>query len=162
MPTEIPGICTRRAKEEDAPGILVCLREAFEEFRSRYTPQAFLDTVLTAETLQVRLKEMNVFVAVNSANHVVGTIACTVLGSGEGHLRGMAVMPSMRGSGLAAQLLGQAERELLTQGCVRVTLDTTDPLERAMRFYEKRAYRRSGRTSDFFGMPLIEYEKSLP
>jgi hypothetical protein len=30
-----------------------------------------------------------------------------------------------------------------------------------MRFYERHGYRRSGRISDFFGMPLIEYVKVL-
>jgi len=28
-----------------------------------------------------------------------------------------------------------------------------------MRFYEKHGYRRSGKVSDFFGMPLVEYVK---
>ena len=125
MQTQIPEICVRKAKDEDAPGILKCLREAFEEFRSRYTPQGFLDTVLTAETLRVRRETMNVFVAVNSANEVLGTIACGVVSPEEGHLRGMAVLPSIRGNGVAAQLLRQAEQEMLSRGCARVTLDTT-------------------------------------
>jgi len=30
-----------------------------------------------------------------------------------------------------------------------------------MRFYEKHGYRRSGKVSDFFGMPLVEYAKPL-
>ena len=162
MLTEIPGICIRKAKDEDAPGILACLGEAFEEFRNRYTPDAFLDTVLTMKALRERLERMSVFVAVNSAGEIVGTIACNALSSEEGHLRGMAVLPSMRGNGAAAQLLRQAEAELRLRGCNRVTLDTTEPLERAMRFYEKNGYRRSGRISGFFGMPLIEYQKTLP
>jgi len=162
LQTQIPEICVRKAKDEDAPGILACLREAFEEFRSQYTPQGFLDTVLTAETLRVRRETMNVFVAVNSANEVLGTIACGVVSPEEGHLRGMAVLPSIRGNGVAAELLRQAEQEMLSRGCARVTLDTTEPLERAMRFYEKRGYRKSERISDFFGMPLIEYQKALP
>lgn len=162
MLTEFPEICIRMAKSEDAPEILACLREAFEEFRNRYTPQAFVDTVLTMESLRKRGEKMSVFVAVNSTGEVVGTIACQVLSSGEGHLRGMAVLPPMRGNGVAVQLLRRAEAELRLRGCIRVTLDTTEPLERAMRFYEKNGYRRSGRVLDFFGMPLIEYQKPLP
>lgn len=162
MQTQVSGICIRKAKEEDALGVLACLREAFEEFRSQYTAEGFLDTVLTTETLHSRLERMSVFVAVDSANRVVGTIACNALRSGEGHLRGMAVLPSMRGKGIAAQLLNQAETELRLHGCACVTLDTTEPLDRAMRFYERNGYRRSGRVSDFFGMPLIEYQKLFP
>lgn len=153
-------ISIRKARSEDAPGILACLREAFEEFRERYTPEAYVDTVLTPLALRERLEKMSIFVAVNSANQIVGTIACNVVGAEEGHLRGMAVLPSMRGSGIAAKLLSHAEAELRSHKCTRVTLDTTEPLERAMRFYEKHAYRRSGKVSDFFGMRLTEYEKS--
>ena len=47
------------------------------------------------------------------------------------------------------------------QGAVKMSLDTTYPLERAMQLYERRGYRRSGVVCDFFGMPLLEYVKSL-
>jgi len=161
MQAQAPIISIRKATKRDAQGILACLRAAFEEFREAYTPDAFLDTVLTAETLQERLKTMSVFVAVNSDDEVIGTIACNVASAGEGHLRGMAVSPSMRGSGIAAQLLNHAESELRRKNVERITLDTTEPLQRAMRFYEKHGYRRSGRFGDFFAMPLIEYQKKL-
>jgi hypothetical protein len=42
-----------------------------------------------------------------------------------------------------------------------VSLDTTEPLRRAMRFYERNGYQRSGKVTDFFGMTLIEYIKEL-
>jgi N-acetylglutamate synthase-like GNAT family acetyltransferase len=100
---QTPAISIRQASPEDAPGILACLREAFGEFQNRYTPAGFLDTLLTAETLRECLETMSVFVAVDAASRVVGTIACGVMGSEEGHLRGMAVLPSMRGNGIAAQ-----------------------------------------------------------
>lgn len=161
MPVQASTIFLRKATNEDAPGILACLLEAFEEFRDRYTPRGFLDTVLTPETLQERLEKMTIFVAINPTNRIVGTIACSVVSRGEGHLRGMAVLPSMRGTGVAAQLLSNAETELRSRHCRHVTLDTTKPLERAMHFYEKHGYQRSGNISDFFGMPLFEYHKSF-
>ena len=161
MTPQASSVIIRKAKKEDAPKILACLREAFEEFRKSYTNEAFLDTVLTPETLEERLQKMSIFVAVDSACQIVGTIACGLLSSEEGHLRGMAVLPSLRGSGIAAELLRQAETELRQLRCSRVTLDTTGPLLRAMRFYEKHGYQRSGRVTDFFGMPLIEYQRFL-
>jgi hypothetical protein len=42
-----------------------------------------------------------------------------------------------------------------------VTLNTTEPLSAAMKFYEKHGYQRSGRVSDFFGMRLIGYAKQI-
>lgn len=160
MQAQVSTISIRNARSEDAGEILTCLREAFEEFRERYTADAYLDTVLTPETLRERLEKMMVFVAVHPAGQVVGTIAASIVGSEEGHLRGMGVLPSVRGTGIAARLLSYAESEL-RWNCKRITLDTTEPLQRAMCFYEKHGYQRSGKVSGFFGMPLFEYCKLL-
>jgi GNAT superfamily N-acetyltransferase len=73
----------------------------------------------------------------------------------------MAVQPEWQGSGVAAKLLAAIEAHLHSCGCDRITLDTTSPLEPAMKFYEKNGYRRSGNVVDFFGMSLIEYVKQL-
>src|SRR5262245_32369362 len=100
---------------------------------------------------------MCVFVAV-SEGYVVGTVACAASGE-EGHLRGMAVLPDWQGSGVASALLQAAEAEIRNQHCKRVTLDTTEPLARAVRFYARHGFRLSGRVSDFFGMPLHEWVK---
>ncbi len=151
----------RKAIVADAVQILDCLSEAFAPFRGVYTPEGFLDTVLTSATLEQRLKTMTLFVALYSGGDVVGTVGCEVAASHEGHLRGMAVRLDWHGTGVAAELLERAESELVHRGCARITLDTTEPLQRAMIFYEKHGYRRSGVTRDFFGMPLFEYRKDL-
>jgi GNAT superfamily N-acetyltransferase len=150
----------RRANEGDAAGILACLGGAFEEFRGRYTLEAFADTVLSPETIRQRMKEMTIFVALDAGGAVAGTIACQAA-ENEGHLRGMAVLPQLRGGGLAQQLLERAEHWVRQHGCTRITLDTTEPLKRAMRFYERNGFRPSGKVQDFFGMPLIEYAKAV-
>jgi predicted N-acetyltransferase YhbS len=155
------GITIRKATDADAQGILECLRIAFDPYRAAYTADAFRDTVLTSETIQQRLSSMCVLVAVNDTREVVGTIACAMVNADEGHLRGMAVLPAYQGSGIAGRLLQAAEAELAARRCSRITLDTTGPLLRAVRFYEKHGYRASGRTTDFFGMPLHEYLKDL-
>ncbi len=155
------SIVIRRASAADARGILECLAAAFEPYRASYTPDAYLDTVLTEETILQRLKSMQVLVAVTPDEEVVGTLACLPSEGGEGHLRGMAVLPEWQGRGLAGKLLDTAEAELLNRGCSRITLDTTEPLGPAIRFYESHGYRRSGTITDFFGMPLHEYAKDL-
>jgi ribosomal protein S18 acetylase RimI-like enzyme len=155
------GITIRKATQADAQAILACLGAAFEPYRNGYAPAAFTDTVLTPETIQQRLDSMCIFVAVNEAGDIVGTIASSVIGEGEGHLRGMAVLPAWQGRGAAEKLLRAAEDELSERKCSRITLDTTEPLQRAMRFYERHGYRRSGNVTDFFGMPLHEYVRDL-
>jgi GNAT superfamily N-acetyltransferase len=152
----------RPAHTEDAAAILQCLRAAFEPYRSQYTPQAWLDTVMTTGALLQRLSSMTVFVAFDTQGNLVGTIGGAVVSSSEGHLRGMAVPPEGHGRGIAQRLLEAMEKHLLAKGSTRISLDTTEPLQRAMRFYEKNGYRHTGKITDFFGMPLIEYAKSFP
>ena len=156
----------RKAASIDSAGILACLRAAFEPYRDSYTPEAFIDTVLTPQTIEERFRSMCLFVAVSKSGEIVGTIGCQVVASEvgqekEGHIRGMAVLPGWQGSGVATQLLNAVESELRNQGCSRISLDTTQPLRQAMRFYEKNSFERSGRVTSFFGMPLFEYVKRL-
>jgi GNAT superfamily N-acetyltransferase len=159
--TNTLSVSITRATLYDSDGILRCLRAAFEPYRAQYTPVGYEDTVMTSETLRKRIEDMTVLIARNEAGLVLGTIGAAVRGV-EGHIRGMAVLPSSQGAGLADRLLETIERELTRAGCSRVTLDTTAPLTRAIRFYERNGYVRSGAVSDFFGMPLYEYEKWLP
>ena len=128
-------------------------------YRSDYTPKAFADTVLDPEATRLRMRDMSLFVAV-SFGETVGTIGCRANGR-EGHVRGMAVLPSWQGTAVASALLRTVESELRGNGCEYITLDTTAPLVRAMRFYERHGFSSSGRVSDFFGMRLYEYSKVL-
>ena len=150
----------RQATTEDVGAILHCLRAAFEPYRQLYSAEAFADTTLTVETLLRRLAEMTVLVAC-SDSHIVGTVAFHRLDAATGHFRGMAVLPQWQSIGVAQRLLAELEHRLKALACSRVTLDTTGPLERAIHFYERNGYRRSGKIADFFGMPLYEYEKLL-
>lgn len=152
----------RRATSEDAAGVLACLAAAFEPFREQYSPAGFADSALTPSTIGARLASMSVFVAVDAAGEVVGTVGCHVLAeTGDGHFRGMAVLPAWQGRGVADALLAAVEDELRRLGCARVTLCTTAPLQRAIRFYERHGYRSTGKVGDHFGMPLYEYAKPL-
>jgi len=149
----------RRAQVTDAEAIVGCLSAAFAQHRDDYTAGAYADTVLNSDGVRWRLQEMCLFVAI-SDGEIVGTIGCMANGS-EGHLRGMAVLPDWQGTGVALALLRTAEAELKKNGCGYVTLDTTAPLTRTVRFYARNAYSASGRVTDFFGMPLYEYRKLL-
>lgn len=140
---------------------MACLAAAFEMYRDRYTPEGFNDTVLTPQGALRRFREMTVLVAESAGGDVIGTIAYSVGQSGEGHLRGMAVHPRSQGGGIAGHLLTAAERDLRERGCRRATLDVTIPLKRARAFYRRRGYEPTGVVTDFFGMKLLEYAKSL-
>ena len=154
------NIVVRKATPADLAGVCACLAEAFEPYRARYSPGGFADTVLTIETARRRFEHMTILVADNRGS-IVGTIGFQSGANGEGHLRGMAVLRSSQGSGIATELLAAAEAGLRDQGCTRVTLDTTRPLERAIAFYARHGYTPTGVIGDFYGMELIEYEKML-
>jgi GNAT superfamily N-acetyltransferase len=150
----------RQAREADSGGIQRCLAAAFASYREQYTPAAFADTVLNDSAIRERMRTMDILVAV-SADQIVGTVGGSLNDEQQGHLRGMAVLPQFRGTGIAAKLLSAIEDWLRIKGCKQVSLDTTLPLQTAINFYEKHGYVRSGRVTDFFGMTLIEYVKSL-
>jgi GNAT superfamily N-acetyltransferase len=152
-------VVIRKAEAADSAAISGCLEAAFARYRDQYTPGAYADTVPDAEGVRGRMREMSVLVAVFNGT-VVGTLAYMVDGS-EGHLRGMAVLPEWQGTGVASDLLAVVESELQRGGCEAITLDTTEPLRLAIRFYQRHGYSRSGRAADFFGMPLYEYRKLL-
>ena len=50
----------------------------------------------------------------------------------------MAVTPARHGQGVAGRLLEAVEDELRARGCAVATLETTEPLRRAIRFYESK------------------------
>ena len=143
-----------RAIFVDAEGILCCLRAAFEPYRTQYTPAAYEDTVMTAETVRQRIETMPILVVRNDVGLIIGTVDAAARGA-EGHIRGMAVAPSSQGRGVADQLLETIEQELRAVGCSFVTLDTTAPLARAIRIYERNGYVSSGAVSDFLGWRCI-------
>jgi GNAT superfamily N-acetyltransferase len=105
---------------------------------------------------------MSVWVAVRENQQVVGTVALKSVSRHRGHLRGMAVLPEFQGTGLASALLRTAIRAAAKNGERRVTLETTEPLERATQFYLRHGFRTSGRRRQWGGMKLIEFERAVP
>ena len=162
MLTDRPSISIRKAHAADFQGILECFQEAFAPYRGVYTSGAYDDTVVGPESLENRMATMCVFVAASASGEVVGTVACNAVSPDEGHVRGMAVRPAWHGVDVAGRLIRCVEAELRDRGCTRISLDATLPLHRAIRFYEKHGFRRSGRIRDFFGMELVEFVKTLP
>jgi len=162
VPVDAPlALEVRPATEEDLSGVLACLAGAFEPFRGRYTPEAFLHTVLDARLGHERLVAMRVWVAVEPSGTVVGTLAWGRTSTESGHLRGMAVLPKFQGSGVAQRLLDGVLSEMTGAGCRYATLRTTQPLDRAVRFYERNGFRPNGVTADFHGMVVTERRRPL-
>ena len=153
-------VAIRKAQPQDAAAVAECLESAFASFREQYTAGAYADTVLNTQGVLARMAHMSIYAAIGPDSKIVGTVAAAVV-DGTGHIRGMAVLPEWQGHSIAGQLLRVAEDHIRAAGCHRITLDTTSPLQRAIRFYDRAGYVPSGKITDFFGMPLYEYVKQL-
>jgi N-acetylglutamate synthase-like GNAT family acetyltransferase len=152
----------RKAELKDAKGIHEVILAAFEEFRSFYTPEGFADTVMSEEIALNRIKEMNLYVAIDLNGEIIGTIGWTKLSEKEGHIRGMAVHPKYQGKkSPAAALLQVVEDEARFQGCKFLSLDTTEILKRAQNFYRKSGFKETGKTGNFFGTTIYEFVKEI-
>jgi len=149
-----------RAEPEDAPAIAAVLHESFVEFEALYTPAGFAATTPGAEQIVTRMREGPVWVALRQGA-LLGTVAAVVKGESV-YIRGMAVLPSSRGSGAGAALLQHVEDWTASQGCARVFLSTTPFLSSAIRLYEGSGFRRTDEGPlDLFGTPLFTMEKNL-
>ena len=148
----------RRAVPQDAAAIAHVLRQAFAEFKALYTLGGFAATVLDKTQIQARMSEGPVWLALLSSAPV-GTVAA-VLRDGSVYIRGMAVIPSARGSGAGATLLREVEDWAGAQGRNRMFLSTTPFLDSAIRLYERFGFRRTNEVlHDLAGTPLFTMEK---
>jgi GNAT superfamily N-acetyltransferase len=78
------------------------------------------------------------------------------------YVRGMAVLPSVRGKGVGETLLRAVEAFASEHGHTILLLTTTPFLDSAIRLYERLGFSRtaSGET-DLYGTPLFTMEKRL-
>ncbi|MGP2438803.1 GNAT family N-acetyltransferase [Streptomyces sp. JW3] len=91
------------------------------------------------------------------------TVACCQLERRDGHAYfGMfAVRPGLQGAGLGKAVIAEAERQVRTEwGVPEMHMTVITAREDLIAWYERRGYRRTGRTSPFpygderFGVPL--------
>lgn len=150
----------RRAGTEDAPAIANVLHDSFLEFKPLYTEGGFLATTPGVEQILARMREGPVWIALRG-NVILGTVAAVVKGE-HLYVRGMAVLPAERGSGVGRTLLRQVEGWAKDERRSRLLLSTTPFLSSAIHLYEKFGYRQiDGGPHDLFGTPLITMEKTI-
>jgi GNAT superfamily N-acetyltransferase len=150
----------RSAVPEDAPAVASLLYASFVEFRPLYTPAGFAATAVTADEVLVRLGGGPVWVAFWE-DSLCGTVAAVARGAAL-YVRGMAVLPSVRGKGVGEALLRTAEAFAMEHGHTTLLLTTTPFLDSAIRLYERSGFSRTaGGETDLFGTPLFTMEKRL-
>jgi len=154
------SVKVRRAVPEDAPAMAIILYTSFVEFRPFYTPEAFAATAITDEEVLVRLSEGPVWAALWE-DSLCGTVAALARGAAL-YIRGMAVLPTVRGKGVGEALLKAVEAFASEQGHTTLLLTTTPFLHSAIRLYERCGFSRTAvGEADLYGTPLFTMEKRL-
>lgn len=121
---------------------LDCLAEAPAAFASTYEREATFDE----ETWRERAATSAWFVATRD-DEVVGIVAGRRDPSsppGQRHLNAMWVAPSVRGSGIAAELVGAVHDWAAADGGTEITLGVTAGNARAIAFYRKCGFAATG------------------
>jgi putative acetyltransferase len=155
-----PGVRIRRAVPDDAFTIASVLYNSFIEYEALYTTEAFAATTPTPDQIRGRMNEGPVWVALKN-DAVAGTVSAVAKGEGL-YIRGMAVDPAARGSGIGRELLGRAEEFAIQNGFKRLFLSTTPFLTRAIRLYERCGFCRGDEGPvDLAGTPLFTMVKTL-
>ena len=150
----------RLAAPEDASAIAAVLRRSFAEYESSYTAEAFNTTISTPDRIQERMSEGPIWVAVRTGK-IVGTVS-VVPYAGALYIRGMAVDPEARGSGIGRELLKRAEEFAALNGLKRLFLSTTPFLSGAIRLYESYGFVRNDEgPQELSGTPLFTMVKIL-
>jgi ribosomal protein S18 acetylase RimI-like enzyme len=155
-----PKLIIRAASLDDSPSIALVLYESFIEYKTSYTPEAFAATAVTSDQVQIRMSQGPIWVALYD-EEVVGAVS-VVPDDDALYIRGMAVIPNVRGRQIGESLLKQVERYAVAQDCRRLVLSTTPFLGSAIRLYDRLGFRRvSDETHHLFGTPLFTMEKIL-
>ncbi len=151
----------RRATIQDAEVIAEILRDAFSEFASDYTPEAFAVVTAQADEIAGRVEEGPIWVAVKD-NEIVGTVSAVPEPEWL-YIRSMAVLPSVQGLGIGGRLLDAVESYGIENGFDRLFLYTTNFSSDAIRLYEKHKFRKVRDTSgeEWYGTPGLAMDKKI-
>jgi ribosomal protein S18 acetylase RimI-like enzyme len=158
--TTTSDITIRLARDVDTADISFLLHESFAEYKSLYNPRSFAATAIPSDQVSNRIAEGPLWVAVRD-KQVVGTVS--VIPKGDTlYIRGMAVLPVVRGQRIGEQLLTTVEEFAAMGRFRRMLLSTTPFLDRAIRLYENFGFQRTSEgPHDLCGTPLFSMEKVL-
>jgi ribosomal protein S18 acetylase RimI-like enzyme len=150
----------RRATADEAAPIASVLHEAFVEYRSLYTAEAFAITTPSPAEIEQRWNEGPVWSVIRDGG-LVGTVAAVAKDDAL-YIRSMAVVPSARGQGIGKMLLVEIESFARAGGFQRMLLSTTPFLDDAIRLYQRFGFKRTGEgPHDLAGTPLFTMGKAV-
>ena len=151
----------RLAVADDAGAIAEILFDAFSQFKSNYTPEAFAVVTPPADEIVTRFDEGPMWVAVKDGE-VLGTVS--VVPEPEWlYIRSMAVRPNAQGFGIGHKLIDALEEYAIESGFDKLFLYTTYFSAGAIELYEKHGFKRGRETTadEWYGTPGLAMEKKI-
>jgi GNAT superfamily N-acetyltransferase len=100
------------------------------------------------------------WVALDTTEHVVGVVAVKETPSGALELRRFYVDSTMRGSGLAQELISVAHVWAETESYQQIVLTTSEPMTRAQAFYRRHGYDKTGESEAGVDLRLHTYTRT--
>jgi len=135
-------VTVRLAGTGDVPQILELVRETLAEFGLRFGEGSKTDEELARLPGSYEDAGGAFWVAADGAGHLLGTCGLSPVGPGTFELRKMYLRGEARGLGLGKRLLDGCVAWTRAHGGLRIVLDTTEQMTRAIRFYEANGFVR--------------------
>ena len=144
----------------DAIFITEILESAFQEFKEKYTLQAFNATVISPEEVVERMKNGIVWIA-KLKDKPIGTVSGKIINQ-TFYIQGMAVLPNSRGKRVGFSLLKTIEEYSKANNCAELLLSTTPYLTKAIKLYKDFGFKIINEAPyEFYGTPLFNMKKEL-
>ena len=156
------NITFKEAQIHEINDIHLVLSKAFEPYKKDYTNGAFNATVLTSTDIQNRIidQKYEIFVVVID-EHIIGTVSLSKKDQDQLHVRSMAVHPDYQKRGIGLFILKKINELAKRKDIKTISLDTSKPLKKAIKFYKKFGFEFTGVTKNFYGVEIYEMIKKL-
>lgn len=127
----------------DVPDVVALVRDTLAEFGLRFGDGSATDAALSGLPGSYESAGGAFWVALDGdGGGMIGTCGVAPVGGGAFELRKMYLRPVARGAGVGQRLLDEAVAWVRAHGGTSVVLDTTEAMEKAIRFYEKNGFVR--------------------
>ena len=137
------------------------LLNSFEPYRIYFTVECFSSAVLSPGEIKKRIKNniFKVYVVIIDKK-IVGT-ASILPQDDRYYLRSMAVDPNYQNKGIGLFILENISNVAEKENIRKISLESFKPLHKAIGFYEKYGFKKTGITKDLCGNEIFEMIKEL-
>lgn len=157
---EYKNLAFRKARIQEINDVRLVLSKAFEAYKKYYTNDALNATVLTPKVIKDRLlnKKYEIFVVLIN-EQIVGTVCLSMKGQDQLYIRSMAVHPDYQKRGVGLFILKKINELAIRKNIKTISLDTSKPLKRAIKFYKNFGFKFTGTIKNFYGEEIYEMKK---